>query len=169
MLSVISTPGRALALNFTSFVLCRFLAGIAIGGSSVPIRVPRWPNLQAGRSRWTRGTRGCPGRGIGVRFRWRSVSRASINSRELMLFCTTWATFSQRGSATYWIFNALIAGSFPVIAAHSKAAPFAFFASVMVLQFIAAFFLMPETRGVALERINEQLHSAERKVSRRNM
>jgi MFS family permease len=73
------------------------------------------------------------------------------------------------GSATHWIFNALIAGSFPVIAAHSNAAPFAFFASMMVLQFIAAFFLMPETRGVELERMNEQLRPAERKVWRRNM
>jgi sugar porter (SP) family MFS transporter len=73
------------------------------------------------------------------------------------------------GSATHWIFNALIAGAFPVIAAHSKSAPFAFFASMMFLQFIAAFFLMPETRGVALERMNERLRTAERKVSRRNM
>jgi sugar porter (SP) family MFS transporter len=59
------------------------------------------------------------------------------------------------GSATHWILNALIAGAFPVIAAHSKSAPFAFFSSMMVLQFAAAFFLMPETRGVALERMNE--------------
>src|SRR6202034_2863287 len=55
------------------------------------------------------------------------------------------------GSAAHWISNALIAGAFPVIAAHSKAAPFAFFAGMMLLQFIAAFFFMPETRGVALE------------------
>jgi Sugar (and other) transporter len=35
MLYVISALSCALAWNFTSFVLCRFLAGIAIGGSSV--------------------------------------------------------------------------------------------------------------------------------------
>jgi hypothetical protein len=35
MLYVISALGCALVWNFTSFVLCRFLAGIAIGGSSV--------------------------------------------------------------------------------------------------------------------------------------
>ena len=40
---------------------------------------------------------------------------------------------------------------------------------MMSLQFIAAFFLMPETRGGALERMNERLRAAERKVSRRNM
>jgi MFS family permease len=61
------------------------------------------------------------------------------------------------GSAAHWISNALIAGAFPVIAAHSKAAPFAFFAGMMLLQFIAAFFLMPETRGVALERMSDLL------------
>jgi hypothetical protein len=37
-------------------------------------------------------------------------------------------------------------------------APFAFFARMMVLQFIAVFFLMPESRGVALERMNEPSH-----------
>jgi sugar porter (SP) family MFS transporter len=73
------------------------------------------------------------------------------------------------GSATHWMFNALIAGAFPVIAAHSKSAPFAFFASMMVLQFIAACLLMPETRGVALERMYGQLRAAEPRVSRRNM
>jgi sugar porter (SP) family MFS transporter len=73
------------------------------------------------------------------------------------------------GSATHWIFNALIAGTFPVIAAHSKSAPFAFFAAMMVLQFAAALFLMPETRGVALERMNELLGTAPRNGSRRNM
>jgi hypothetical protein len=71
--------------------------------------------------------------------------------------------------ATHWIFNAPIARTFPIIAAHSKSAPFAFFASMMVLQFIAAFFLMPETRGVAPERMYERLRMSERKVSRRNM
>jgi MFS family permease len=76
MLYVISALGCALAWSFTSFVLCRFLAGIATGGSSVlaPIFLDKIASVLA------------------------------------------------------------------------------FFASMMVLQFIAAFFLMPETRGVALER-----------------
>jgi sugar porter (SP) family MFS transporter len=73
------------------------------------------------------------------------------------------------GSATHWIFNALIAGSFPVIAAHSKSVPFLFFAIMMTLQFIAAFFWMPETRGVPLERVSELLGAANRSASRRNM
>jgi sugar porter (SP) family MFS transporter len=57
------------------------------------------------------------------------------------------------GSSAHWILNAIIAGTFPIIAAHSSAAPFAFFASMMILQFIAAFFWMPETRDVELERM----------------
>jgi len=73
------------------------------------------------------------------------------------------------GSATHWIFNALIAGTFPVVAAHSKSLPFVFFAIMMTLQFFAAFFLMPETRGVPLERMSALLATAARAVARRNM
>jgi hypothetical protein len=40
--------------------------------------------------------------------------------------------------------------------------PFAFFAGMMTLQFIAAFFLMPETRGVALERMKDLLRTPNR-------
>jgi MFS transporter, SP family, arabinose:H+ symporter len=72
------------------------------------------------------------------------------------------------GGVTRRIFNVLIAGAFPVIAAHSKPAPFAFFASMMVPQFIMVFF-DAETRGAALERMNGRLGTTERKVSRRNM
>jgi sugar porter (SP) family MFS transporter len=61
------------------------------------------------------------------------------------------------GSATHWTLNALISGTFPIIAAHSKSAPFAFFASMMALQFVAAILFMPETRGVILERMEAAL------------
>lgn len=73
------------------------------------------------------------------------------------------------GSATHWIFNALIAGTFPVVAAHSKSLPFVFFAIMMTLQFIAAFFLMPETRGVPLEHMSTMLGTTDRADARRNM
>jgi hypothetical protein len=42
-------------------------------------------------------------------------------------------------------------------------------ANMVPPQFIAAFFSRPETRRAALERVNEQLRTAERKLSRRNM
>jgi sugar porter (SP) family MFS transporter len=73
------------------------------------------------------------------------------------------------GSATHWILNALISGTFPVIAARSRSAPFAFFAGMMALQFVAAFLFMPETRGVTLEGMNERLRAPLRDSTHRNM
>jgi sugar porter (SP) family MFS transporter len=64
------------------------------------------------------------------------------------------------GSAAHWLLNAVISGVFPIIAAHSKAAPFAFFAAMMVLQFIAVLFFFPETRGVPLEQMPELMRGA---------
>jgi sugar porter (SP) family MFS transporter len=73
------------------------------------------------------------------------------------------------GSATHWILNALISGTFPVIAARSRSAPFAFFAGMMALQFVAAFLFMPETRGVTLEGMNERLRAPLRESTHCNM
>ena len=42
-------------------------------------------------------------------------------------------------------------------------------ANMVPLQFIATFFSMPETRGAALQRVNQQRRTPERKVSRCNM
>ena len=39
------------------------------------------------------------------------------------------------GSSSHWIMNAIISGLFPWVARHSTAAPFAFFSTMMVLQF----------------------------------
>jgi SP family arabinose:H+ symporter-like MFS transporter len=61
------------------------------------------------------------------------------------------------GSFTHWFMNALIAWTFPVIAASSRAAPFVFFSAMMVLQFAAVFFVYPETSGTSLEDIEKRL------------
>jgi sugar porter (SP) family MFS transporter len=61
------------------------------------------------------------------------------------------------GSSSHWIMNALIALAFPLIAARSQAAPFVFFAAMMLLQFFVVFFLYPETKGRSLEEIQAQL------------
>jgi hypothetical protein len=61
------------------------------------------------------------------------------------------------GSATHWIMNASIAALFPAIAAYSRAAPFVFFSAMMLLQFIFVLVYLPETRGVALERMGQAL------------
>jgi MFS family permease len=61
------------------------------------------------------------------------------------------------GSSTHWLMNALIAFSFPMIAAHSKALPFVFFAAMMVVQFIVVLLFFPETKGVPLEDVEHVL------------
>jgi sugar porter (SP) family MFS transporter len=59
------------------------------------------------------------------------------------------------GSAAHWIMNALISLSFPVIAATSTAAPFVFFACMMLVQFFVVLWYFPETRGLVLERVGD--------------
>lgn len=61
------------------------------------------------------------------------------------------------GSTSNWIANAAISFLFPVIAKHSSGAPFVFFAAMMLLQFPIVLFFYPETKGVSLEQLQEQL------------
>jgi len=64
------------------------------------------------------------------------------------------------GSSTHWLMNAIIAGIFPVIARHSTAAPFLFFAAMMALQFAVVLAFFPETKGVALEKMDARMERA---------
>ncbi|MFW6169951.1 MAG: sugar porter family MFS transporter [Planctomycetota bacterium] len=61
------------------------------------------------------------------------------------------------GSFTHWIMAALISLTFPVIAEVSGAHVFAFYCVCMVGQLLWVIFLMPETKGVPLEEIQEKL------------
>jgi len=61
------------------------------------------------------------------------------------------------GSSSHWIMNAIIAGAFPYIAAKSHAAPFVFFAGMMLVQFFVVLFVYPETKGKSLEEIQAKL------------
>ncbi|HZU27390.1 MAG TPA: sugar porter family MFS transporter [Bryobacteraceae bacterium] len=61
------------------------------------------------------------------------------------------------GSFTHWVMNALISWTFPIIAASSRAAPFVFFAAMMVVQFVVVLTIYPETRGVTLEDMQKKL------------
>jgi MFS transporter, SP family, arabinose:H+ symporter len=61
------------------------------------------------------------------------------------------------GSFTHWAMNALISGTFPVIAANSGAAPFAVFAGMMVVQFAVVAVWYPETKGHTLEEMQKKL------------
>ncbi len=57
------------------------------------------------------------------------------------------------GSSSHWVMNAIIAQAFPLIAAHSHAAPFVFFATMMAVMFLVVLFIYPETKGQTLEKI----------------
>jgi len=62
------------------------------------------------------------------------------------------------GSLTHWVFAAIIANVFPALAGKFGGAPiFTFFAVMMVMQLLYVIFLMPETKGVALEDMETRL------------
>ena len=55
------------------------------------------------------------------------------------------------GSFTHWFMNAILSWTFPIIASHSKGAPFVFFSVMMAVQFFVVLFTFPETKGITLE------------------
>lgn len=62
------------------------------------------------------------------------------------------------GGFTHWIFAAIIANVFPVVAGAFGGAPiFLFFMAMMVCQLLFVKFMMPETKGVALEDMQMKL------------
>jgi sugar porter (SP) family MFS transporter len=61
------------------------------------------------------------------------------------------------GSFTHWFMAALISWTFPVIASISGGHTFAFYAAMMVLQLLWVIWIMPETKGVPLEKIQQEL------------
>jgi sugar porter (SP) family MFS transporter len=61
------------------------------------------------------------------------------------------------GCSAHWIMNAIIAQIFPILATHSKAAPFVFFTGMTVVQFFVVLFVYPETKGYSLEAMQHHL------------
>lgn len=61
------------------------------------------------------------------------------------------------GSSSHWVMNATLSLLFPIVAAHSNAAPFVFFACMMALQFFVVLFVYPETKGITLEQMQHKL------------
>jgi len=61
------------------------------------------------------------------------------------------------GSFTHWTMNAAISWTFPMIAAAAGWMAFAFYALCMVGQLVWVLVIMPETKGVSLEKIQEKL------------
>ena len=64
------------------------------------------------------------------------------------------------GSSTHWLMNAIISGLFPLVARHSTGAPFLFFSIMMALQFLVVLAFFPETKGVALEKMDARMEEA---------
>jgi MFS transporter, SP family, arabinose:H+ symporter len=68
------------------------------------------------------------------------------------------ATGQSLGSATHWIFAALLTSFFPaMVSAFAPGYIFLFFCGMMVLQLIWVRTMVPETKGVPLEEIQRQL------------
>jgi MFS transporter, SP family, arabinose:H+ symporter len=63
------------------------------------------------------------------------------------------------GCSTHWILNALISGTFPLLAARSQSAPFMVFLVMVVLQFVAVWLFFPETSGVSLEDMQRRVEA----------
>ncbi len=61
------------------------------------------------------------------------------------------------GSLTHWLLNALVSGFYPIVAAKSGGKPFAFFACMMLLQFMVVSFYYPETNGLSLEEMQARI------------
>ncbi len=61
------------------------------------------------------------------------------------------------GSFSHWFMNALISGTFPLLAASSSGYPFVFFAAMMVLQFFVVLLMYPETKGLSLEEMQKKM------------
>ncbi|MEP7344520.1 MAG: sugar porter family MFS transporter [Gemmatimonadaceae bacterium] len=68
------------------------------------------------------------------------------------------ATGQSLGSATHWVFAALLTTAFPaMVSAFAPGYIFLFFCGMMVLQLIWVKTMVPETKGVPLEEIQRQL------------
>jgi sugar porter (SP) family MFS transporter len=60
-----------------------------------------------------------------------------------------------------WVMNALISFAFPVLAKHSSATPFYFFATMMLIDVVLVATVYPETKGVSLEKLEQALGVAD--------
>jgi MFS transporter, SP family, xylose:H+ symportor len=61
------------------------------------------------------------------------------------------------GSCTHWFWCAILTLAFPSVVEQSKAASFAFFAAMMLLQLILVWRFLPETKRVSLEEMQRHL------------
>jgi len=70
------------------------------------------------------------------------------------------------GSFTHWFMAAAVSWTFPVVAEASGGFAFAFFSAMMVLQFLFAWKVMPETKGLSLEELEVKLGLGTKELER---
>ena len=61
------------------------------------------------------------------------------------------------GSLTHWLFNAIVSGLYPIVAAGSRGKPFVLFCCMTVIQFFVVLLYYPETKGVSLEEMQAKI------------
>jgi sugar porter (SP) family MFS transporter len=61
------------------------------------------------------------------------------------------------GTLALWLTNGLVAAVYPKIASVAGEYPFVFFSCMMLLQFFLVLFVFPETKGMTLESVSQQL------------
>ncbi len=61
------------------------------------------------------------------------------------------------GSLTHWVMSAAISWTFPMIAAKSGGSAFTFYAVCMIGQLLWVVWVMPETKGIPLEQIQQRM------------
>jgi sugar porter (SP) family MFS transporter len=66
------------------------------------------------------------------------------------------------GSAVLWIMNGIVSQLFPVMKSVSATLPFVCFAVAMATQLILALTVLPETKGLSLEQLQETMRGRER-------
>lgn len=61
------------------------------------------------------------------------------------------------GSCSHWCMNAFVSQLFPMVASFSRASPFYFFGTMMLLQFFIVHKFYPETKGLSLEEMQNRI------------
>lgn len=69
------------------------------------------------------------------------------------------------GSTVLWVMNGIISLAFPPLAARSASLPFVVFAVVMAIQFVVTLLVFPETKGLSLEKLQQNMEGADATVA----
>ncbi len=146
---LVSAIGSGIAPEVYSFIAARFVGGLGVGISTVaaPLYIPEIAP-PAKRGRLTGMFRFNIVLGILIAFLSNSpIAGTGGNDWRWML-----------GSSTHWIFAAILTTAFPkMVTSFAPGTVFLFFAGMMVLHLMWVILMVPETKGVPLEELEEKL------------